>query len=223
MKKKKNSNKAVCLISGGMDSFVSAAIAKKNGYKIYCLTVNYKQKAKKEIESAKKIAKYLGCENHIILNFNLSWVKSALTKKEIKIPEKSKSKIPTTYVPARNTILLSLALAYAETIDADAIFIGVNSVDYSGYPDCRPIFIKRFQKLVDVATKKTVEGEKIKIVTPLLYMSKADIVKKGISLGLDFSITWSCYRNTKKPCGKCDSCRLREIGFEKAGFPDPLL
>ncbi len=215
--------RAVCLISGGMDSFVSAAIAKKSGYKIFCLTVNYNQKAKKEIEASKKVAKFLKCEKHLILNFDFSWVKSALTKRKIKIPEKSKNKIPPTYVPARNTIFLSISLAYAETIDADAIFIGVNSVDYSGYPDCRPIFIKNFQKLVDVATKKTVEGGKIKIEAPLLNLSKDEIVKKGIELGLDFSITWSCYRNTKKPCGKCDSCRLRKIAFQKAGFIDPLL
>jgi len=215
--------RAVCLISGGMDSFVSAAIAKKEGYKIFCLTVNYNQKARKEIEASKKIAKFLKCEKHLILNFDFSWVKSALTKRKIKIPEKTKNKIPPTYVPARNTILLSIALAYAETIDAEVIFIGVNSVDYSGYPDCRPIFIKNFQKLVDVATKKTVEGGKIKIEAPLLNFSKGEIVKKGIELGLDFSITWSCYRNTKKPCGKCDSCRLREIGFREAGIPDPLL
>ena len=215
--------RAVCLISGGMDSFVSAAIAKKEGYKIFCLTVNYNQKARKEIEASKKIAKFLKCEKHLILNFDFSWVKSALTKRKIKIPEKTKKGIPPTYVPARNTILLSIALAYAETIDAEVIFIGVNSVDYSGYPDCRPIFIKNFQKLVDVATKKTVEGGKIKIEAPLLNFSKGEIVKKGIELGLDFSITWSCYRNTKKPCGKCDSCRLREIGFREAGIPDPLL
>ncbi len=215
--------RAVCLISGGMDSFVSAAIAKKEGYKIFCLTVNYNQKARKEIEASKKIAKFLKCEKHLILNFDFSWVKSALTKRKIKIPEKTKKGIPPTYVPARNTILLSISLAYAETIDAEGIFTGVNSVDYSGYPDCRPIFIKNFQKLVDVATKKTVEGGKIKIEAPLLYLSKSEIVKKGIELGLDFSITWSCYRNTKKPCGKCDSCRLREIGFREAGIPDPLL
>jgi len=215
--------RAVCLISGGMDSFVSAAIAKKEGYKIFCLTVNYNQKARKEIEASKKIAKFLKCERHLILNFDFSWVKSALTKRKIKIPEKTKKGIPPTYVPARNTILLSISLAYAETIDAEIIFTGVNSVDYSGYPDCRPIFIKNFQKLVDVATKKTVEGGKIKIEAPLLYLSKSEIVKKGIELGLDFSITWSCYRNTKKPCGKCDSCRLREIGFREAGIPDPLL
>ena len=214
--------RAVCLISGGMDSLVSAAIAKKEGYEIYCLTVDYKQKAKKEIESAKKVAKFLKAKEHLILNIDLSWTKSALTRKEIEIPEKTEG-IPPTYVPARNTILLSLAVAYAETIDAEKIFIGINSIDYSGYPDCRDVFVKKFQELVDVATKKTVEGKKIKIEAPLLYLSKAEIVKKGVELGVDFSITWSCYRNTKKPCGKCDSCRLREIAFKKAKIPDPLI
>ena len=214
--------RAVCLISGGMDSLVSAAIAKKEGYEIYCLTVDYKQKAKKEIESAKKVAKFLKAKEHLILNIDLSWTKSALTRREIKIPKKAKG-IPPTYVPARNTILLSLAVAYAETIDAEKIFIGINSIDYSGYPDCREVFIKKFQELVDVATKKTVEGKKIKIEAPLLYLSKAEIVKKGVELGVDFSITWSCYRNTKKPCGKCDSSRLREIAFKKAKIPDPLI
>jgi len=214
--------KAVCLISGGMDSFVSSAIAKNNGYRIFGLTLNYGQKGKKEIESAKKVGKFLKCEKHLILNFDLSWVKSALTRKEIKIPEKVKGEIPSSYVPARNTILLSVAVAYAETIDADAIFIGVNSVDYSNYPDCRPPFIKKFQEVVDIATKKTINGGKIKIQAPLLYLSKADIVKKGIKLSLDFSITWSCYKSTKKPCGKCPSCQLRKNAFTKAGIPDPL-
>ncbi|MCD6408112.1 7-cyano-7-deazaguanine synthase QueC [bacterium] len=214
--------RAVCLISGGMDSLVSATIAKREGYEIYCLTVDYKQKAKKEIESAKKVAKFLKAKEHLILNIDLSWTKSALTRREIKIPKKAKG-IPPTYVPARNTILLSLAVAYAETIDAENIFIGINSIDYSGYPDCRDVFVKKFQELVDVSTKKTVEGKKIKIEAPLLYLSKAEIVKKGVELGVDFSITWSCYRNTKKPCGKCDSCRLREIAFKKAKIPDPLI
>jgi 7-cyano-7-deazaguanine synthase len=174
--------KAVCLISGGIDSFLTAEIAKRRGYKIYCLTVDYGQKARKEIEFAKKIVKYLNAEEHIILKIDLSFLKSALTRKEVKIPEKKVQGIPSTYVPARNTIFISLALGYAETIGADAIFIGVNSVDFSGYPDCRPIYIKKFQKLID----------------------------KAISHNLDLSITWSCYKNGKKPCGKCPSCRIRE-------------
>lgn len=201
--------KAVCLLSGGVDSFLASYIAKKEGYKIYCLTINYGQKAQKEIESAKKIAKFLKAEEHLILKIDLSFLKSALTRKEIKIPEKKVKGIPSTYVPARNTIFISLALGYAETIDADSIFIGVNSIDFSGYPDCRPIYIKRFQKLIDIATKKTTEGKKIKLIAPLLNMSKKEIYKKAIDFGLDLSLTWSCYNNKEKPCGKCPSCRIR--------------
>jgi len=202
--------KAVCLISGGIDSFLTAEIAKRRGYKIYCLTVDYGQKARKEIEFAKKIVKYLNAEEHIILKIDLSFLKSALTRKEVKIPEKRVQGIPSTYVPARNTIFISLALGYAETIGADAIFIGVNSVDFSGYPDCRPIYIKKFQKLIDVATKKTIKGKKIKLITPIINLSKKQIIEKAISHNLDLSITWSCYKNGKKPCGKCPSCRIRE-------------
>ncbi|MFN4227726.1 MAG: 7-cyano-7-deazaguanine synthase QueC [Candidatus Ratteibacteria bacterium] len=200
--------KAVCLISGGIDSFVTSAIAKKKGYKIYCLTIDYGQKARKEIEAAKKVAKFLNAEQHLILKIDLTFLKSSLTRENIKIPEKNVNGIPSTYVPARNTIFISLALGYAETIGAEAIFIGVNSVDFSGYPDCRPIYIKRFQKLIDVATKATTYGKKIKLFTPIINFSKEKIVKKAISLGLDLSITWSCYKNGKKHCGKCPSCRI---------------
>ncbi len=202
--------KAVCLISGGIDSFVTASIAKKKGYKIYCLTIDYGQKARKEIEAAKKVAEFLKAEEHLILKFDLSFLKSALTREEIKIPKKRVRGIPSTYVPARNTIFISLALGYAETIDADAIFIGVNSIDFSGYPDCRQIYIKKFQNLINVATKKTIKGRKIKLLAPLINFSKKQIIKKAISLGLDLSITWSCYENGDKPCGKCPSCRIRE-------------
>ncbi|HOK57262.1 MAG TPA: 7-cyano-7-deazaguanine synthase QueC [bacterium] len=202
--------KAICLVSGGIDSFVTAAIAKKMGYKVYCLTVDYGQKARKEIEASKKVAEFLKAEEHKILKIDLSFLKSALTRNEIKIPEKKTKDIPPTYVPARNTIFISLALGYAENVGADAIFIGVNSVDFSGYPDCRPIYIKRFQKLIDVATKRTLEGKKIKLITPIINFSKKQIIKKAISLGLDLSITWSCYKNEEKPCGKCPSCRIRE-------------
>ncbi|MCS7180656.1 MAG: 7-cyano-7-deazaguanine synthase QueC [bacterium] len=200
--------KAVCLISGGIDSFVSAAIAQKSGYKIYCLTIDYGQKARKEIKAAEKIAKFLKAEEHIILKIDLSFLKSALTRKEIKIPEKRVMGIPSTYVPARNTIFISLALGYAETIGAEAIFIGVNSIDFSGYPDCRPIYIERFQKLIDIATKTTVKGKKIKLKAPLINLSKKQIIEKGVSLGLDMSLTWSCYNNNVKPCGRCPSCRI---------------
>jgi len=208
--------KAVCLVSGGMDSFVSAAIAKKQGYEIYALTIDYGQKNKKEVSSAKKVCRALNVKRHIITRIDLSCIRSALIDRRIKIPEKVKEGvIPSTYVPARNTIFISLALALAETIDADAIYIGVNSIDFSGYPDCRPVYVKRFQKLIDVATKKTTEGRKITLKTPLLHMSKVDIIKKGLSLGLDLSLTWSCYKSGKKPCGRCPSCIIREDAFSK--------
>ncbi|MCM8805063.1 MAG: 7-cyano-7-deazaguanine synthase QueC, partial [Candidatus Omnitrophica bacterium] len=202
--------KAVCLLSGGIDSFLTSYIAKKIGYKIYCLTIDYGQKARKEIESAKKIAKFLNAEEHLIVKVNLSFLKSALTRKDIKIPERKVRGIPITYVPARNTIFISIALGYAESINGDAIFIGINCIDFSGYPDCRPIYIKRFQKLIDVATKKTVSKKKIKIITPVINLSKKEIIKKAINYGLDLSLTWSCYQNKRKPCGKCPSCRIRE-------------
>ncbi len=213
--------RAVCLISGGMDSFVSAAIAKKQGYEIYGLTVRYGQRNKKEIASAIKVAKFLDVKRHIITDVDLSWTRSALTDRSLKIPKRvRRGEIPATYVPARNTVLVSIALSLAETVDADAIFIGVNAVDFSNYPDCKPEYIKRFQKLIDIATKKTSGGGKIKIHTPLLLMSKTRIVKKGLSLGLNFSITWSCYRNGKKPCGRCPSCILRAKAFALAGLKD---
>lgn len=208
--------KAVCLVSGGIDSFLTASIAKKKGYKIYCLTIDYGQKARKEIQSAKKVAKFLNAEEHIILKIDLSFFKSALTQEKIKIPERKIRGIPSTYVPARNTIFISLALGYAETIGAEAIFIGVNFIDFSGYPDCRPIYIKRFQKLIDVATKRTIGGKKIKLYTPIINLTKKQIIEKAISFGLDLSITWSCYKNGKKPCGKCPSCRiLSDAGLGK--------
>lgn len=204
-----------------MDSFVSTAIAKKEGYEIYGLTVRYGQKNKKEISSAKKVAGFLRVKRHLITDIDLSWTNSALTDKKIKIPHKiTKGEIPATYVPARNTVFISIALAFAETVDADTLFIGVNAMDFSGYPDCRPEYIKRFRKLIDVAVKKTSEGGKIHLKTPLLRMSKTEIVKKGLSLGLDFSVTWSCYKSEKKPCGKCPSCILRDKAFSSLRTQD---
>ncbi len=216
--------KAVCLISGGMDSFVSAAIAGKKGYRICALTIDYGQRNRREISSAKRIAEFLKVESHTILDIDLSWAKSALTDTRIGIPRKTRAgEIPATYVPARNTIFISLALALAETSDAGAIFTGVNSVDFSGYPDCRPEYINRFRKLINVATKKTSGGQLIKLETPLLRMSKEQIIRKGLSLGVDFSLTWSCYRSGKKPCGRCPSCILRAKGFSSARIKDPGL
>ncbi|HEC75743.1 MAG TPA: 7-cyano-7-deazaguanine synthase QueC [Thermoplasmatales archaeon] len=212
--------KAVCLISGGMDSAVASAIAKKEGYEIHALTFNYGQRNRKEIESAKKIAEWLGGK-HKIIDVNLRQIGGSALTDEIEVPEEAHG-IPLTYVPARNTIFLSFALAYAEVIDADSIFIGVNSVDYSGYPDCRPEYIEAFQKMANLALKRSVEGRPIKIKTPLLYFSKAEIVKKGYEMHVPFEKTWSCYRERERACGKCPSCKLRIEAFKEAGVRDPI-
>ncbi len=222
------SKKAICLLSGGIDSAVSASIAKKEGYDIFALSFNYKQRHKKELDSAKAIALALGVKNHVLFNIDLDkFGKSSITNLKL-TPEKDHNlneigkKIPSTYVPARNTIFLSIGLAYAESIDADAIFIGVTSTDYSGYPDCRPEFINAFQKLAEFATKKGVEGKKIFIKAPLLNLSKSEIIKKGMELGVPFEKTWSCYFGKNLACGRCDSCLLRLKGFEDLGLTDPL-
>lgn len=211
--------KAVCLISGGMDSAVSAAIAKNEGYEIYAITFNYGQRNKKEMESAKEIAKWLNAK-HKILEVNLRQIGGSALTDNIEVPEETYG-IPITYVPARNTIFLSFALAYAEVIDADYIYIGVNAIDYSGYPDCRPEYLEAFQKMADLALKRSVEGRPIKIKAPLLYLSKAEIVKKGIELGVPFEKTWSCYREGEKHCGRCSSCELRKKAFKEANVEDP--
>ncbi len=222
------SKKAVCLLSGGIDSCVTAFIAKNQGYEIFALSFKYGQQHKKEIESAKKIAKYLGVKNHIIFDLNLKQIGgSSLVDDEIEIPKNHNLKdigitIPSTYVPARNTIFLSVALAHAEVLNADAIFIGATAQDYSGYPDCRPEYIEVFQKLADIATKKTVEGKKIKIEAPLLYLKKSDIINKGFELGACLENTWSCYSGKELACGRCESCLLRLKGFKDTGKKDPV-
>ena len=220
--------KAVCLVSGGLDSSVTAYIAKKKGFEIYALTFKYGQRHEKEIKCAKQIAMAVNAKKHIIFNIDLNiFGGSSLTDFKIK-PETNHvvkdigKKIPSTYVPARNTIFLSIALAYAESIDADAIFIGATCADYSGYPDCRPIYFKAFQKLVDLATKVTVQGKKIKILTPLLNLNKSEIINKGLILKIPFDKTWSCYYGGKKACGRCDSCILRLKGFKEAKNKDPI-
>ncbi len=220
--------KAVCLISGGLDSCVTAFIAKNIGYEIYALSINYGQRHDKELISAKKVAKEVDAKKHIFLDLDLSvFGGSSLVDKnqDPELNHKLKDigkKIPSTYVPARNTVFLSIALAYAETIDADAIFIGATSTDYSGYPDCRPEYFKSFQSLFDLATKKGVEGRKIKIETPLLNLSKEEIIKKGAELKAPFDKTWSCYLGKDLACGRCDSCLLRLKGFKQAGMKDPI-
>ncbi len=220
--------KAVCLISGGLDSCVSAFIAKDKGYEIFALSFNYGQRHDKELKSAKKVAEAVGAKKHIIFDLDLSvFGGSSLVDKKQK-PELDHrldeigEEIPSTYVPARNTVFLSIALAYAETVDADAVFIGATATDYSGYPDCRPEYFKAFQNLFNLATKKGVEGGKIMIETPLLNLSKADIIKKGEELNAPFQKTWSCYLGKDSACGRCDSCLLRLKGFKQAKIKDPL-
>jgi len=204
--------KAVVLLSGGMDSAVTLFIAKRTGYNTNCLTFDYGQRHKKEILFAKRLAK-AAKSKCTILKISLPWKKSALLDKNIKVPENrnisGKKEIPATYVPARNTIFLSFALSYAEAIGANAVFIGANAVDFSGYPDCRPEYYKAFNELFKKATK--LKG--IKIVAPLLYKTKEEIVKLGRQFGVDFNLTWSCYKGGRKPCEVCDACRLRTKGF----------
>jgi 7-cyano-7-deazaguanine synthase len=220
--------KAVCLLSGGLDSSVTGFIAKNVGYESYALSFVYGQRHDKEIKSAKVIAKALDAKKHVIYNIDIGqFGGSSLIDKSTK-PELDRNledigkKIPNTYVPARNTIFLSVALGFAEIIDADAIFIGATATDYAGYPDCRPEYFKAFQKMADLATKKSVERRSIEIVTPVLRMSKSDIIKKGYELRVPFEKTWSCYLGGDKACGRCDSCLLRLKGFKDAGLKDPL-
>jgi 7-cyano-7-deazaguanine synthase len=216
--------KAVCLLSGGMDSCVTAAIAKNEGYEIYAITFDYGQRNRKEIEGAIKVASALNSKQHKIIKADLrTFGKSALTD-DIEVPDfkEGREEIPLTYVPARNTVFLSYGLAYAEAVDADAIFIGANAVDYSGYPDCRKEYIEAYQNVADLGTKRGTEGNPIKIVAPVIGMSKGEIVKKGIELNAPFEHTWSCYKSEDKACGRCDSCVLRLKGFEEAGVEDPI-
>ena len=218
------SKKAIILLSGGLDSATALAIAKKDKYDCYALSVNYHQRHHYELTAAKNIAKYFSVKDLKEVEIDLSWLQnSALTNKSLTIPQSLSNGIPVTYVPARNTIMLSLAMAWAELIDCTNIFIGVNAVDYSGYPDCREEYIKSFQKMANLATKKAVEGDFVKIHTPLINLSKKEIIKRGIKLGVDYSLTISCYQVSSDglACGKCDSCRLRKAGFENSGIPDP--
>ncbi len=220
--------KAVVLLSGGLDSSTCMAIAKDEGYELYALSFDYGQRHKRELESAKEIARHFGAKKHLILKMELDRIGgSALTDESMAVPdnrdeEHMADEIPITYVPARNTILLSYALAYAEVNDCDAIFIGANALDYSGYPDCRPEYYEAFEEVARLGTKRGVEGDPIEIKYPLIDMTKAEIIRTGISLGVPYEHTWSCYKGGEKACGVCDSCRLRLKGFRESGYEDPL-
>ncbi|MCL4475802.1 MAG: 7-cyano-7-deazaguanine synthase QueC [Nitrospirae bacterium] len=269
----KKVKKAVVLLSGGIDSSTTLAIAKSEGYDLYALSFDYHQRHVRELESARMVAGSLGVKNHLIIKFDLREIGGSALTAEMEVPKgrnklqvtsdklkedknsedsslvtRHSSLIPVTYVPARNTIFLSFALGWAEVLGAEDIFIGANALDYSGYPDCRPEYLNAFEEMANLATKASVEGKlRFRINSPLLFMTKEEIIGKGVELGLDYSLTWSCYdpqknrnaspvtRNKKNasharitrhglvPCGRCDSCRFREKGFREAGIQDPLL
>ncbi|PTR34773.1 transcriptional regulator /preQ(0) biosynthesis protein QueC [Luteibacter sp. OK325] len=217
------SRKAVILVSGGMDSAVTIAMAREQGFEVYALSVAYGQRHSSELEASERVAKMLGAVTHKTVNVDLRSIGGSALTADIDVPEDGGAGIPVTYVPARNTIMLSIALGWAEVLGSSDIFCGVNAVDYSGYPDCRPAFIESFQSLANVATKAGVEGAGIRIHAPLMDMGKGDIVREGMRLGVDFAATVSCYQadSQGRACGHCDACRLRAEGFAKAGVPDP--
>ncbi len=217
--------KAVVLLSGGLDSATALAIARDQGYQCYALSVDYGQRHRSELDAARKVAQSLGTVAHQIIKLDLTaFGGSALTDQTIEVPiGEAEADIPITYVPARNTIMLSLALAWAETLESQDIFAGVNAVDYSGYPDCRPEYIQAFEKMANLATKAGIEGKKLTIHTPLMHLSKKEIIETGLRLGVDFSLTVSCYQADEagRACGVCDSCRIRKAGFAAANVADP--
>ncbi len=216
--------RAVILLSGGLDSATVVAMAKADGFSCYTMSFDYGQRHRAELQAAERVARDLGVVEHKVIGLNLNGIGgSALTDSSIAVPEAPGEGIPVTYVPARNTVFLSLALGWAEVLGARDIFIGVNAVDYSGYPDCRPEFVESFERMANLATKAGVEGKGFTIQAPLQTLSKADIVKTGTRLGVDYGLTVSCYQadDQGRACGKCDSCRLRAEGFSAAGVPDP--
>jgi len=215
---------AVVLLSGGLDSATVLAIARHDGWRCRALSVDYGQRHRAELDAAARVAASLGAAEHRVVPLDLRvFGGSALTDRAIDVPSQASPGIPVTYVPARNTIFLALALAYAEVTASEAIFIGVNAVDYSGYPDCRPQFLAAFATLANLATKRAVEGASIAIAAPIVDMTKADIVRRGVALGVDYSLTVSCYNadSAGRACARCDACRFRRQGFDEAGFPDP--
>ncbi|HEX4348538.1 MAG TPA: 7-cyano-7-deazaguanine synthase QueC [Vicinamibacterales bacterium] len=220
--------RAVVLLSGGLDSYTAAAIAQRDGFALCALTVSYGQRHAREVESARRVAASLRVEKHLELPLDLRGIGGSALTSDAPVPrdrDVSEPGIPSTYVPARNTIFLSLALGWAEVLEADDIFIGVNALDYSGYPDCRPEFIHAFEQLAALATKAGVEGRRCAVHTPLITMSKAQIIERGLALKLDYGLTHSCYDPLPGggPCRRCDSCILRAKGFAEAGATDPLL
>jgi 7-cyano-7-deazaguanine synthase len=223
--------KAVVLSSGGLDSTTAMAIAKAEGYEVYSLSFNYGQRHALELKAAKRVAEALAAKEHLIVDLGLGKIGGSALTEGMEVPkarneDKMKEEIPVTYVPARNTIFLSCALAWAEVVGASDIFIGVNAIDYSGYPDCRPEYIRAFENMANLAIKATVESKmEIRIQAPLIRMTKAEIIRKGVELGVDYRLTHSCYDPSPegKACGQCDSCLLRKKGFRKAGIPDPTV
>ena len=237
--------KAVVLLSGGLDSSTAAAIAKKEGFTPFALSFSYGQRHRLELESARAVVRHLGIAEHLVISFDMGLIGGSALTSSIPVPKgpvpqgpapegpvsseasnAGNSAIPATYVPARNTIFLSFALAWAETLGAADIFIGANVMDYSGYPDCRPEYLRAFEAMANLATRESVEGRiRFTVRAPLLHMTKGQIIKAGTALGLDYSLTWSCYDPgpSGRPCGRCDSCLYRAKGFAEAGLPDPLL
>ena len=224
MENNRHGKSAVILLSGGLDSITVLALAKQQGYQCYALSFEYGQRHNAELNAAKSIAQHFGVIEHKIMPLGLASIGgSALTDQTIQVPVVPQAGIPVTYVPARNTIFLAYALGWAEVLGIHDVFIGVNAVDYSGYPDCRPEFIKAFQTMANLATKVGVEGQQITIHTPLIDLSKTEIIRQGLDLGIDYALTVSCYAADQegKACGVCDSCRLRKAGFEGLGVADP--
>lgn len=217
-------SKAVVLLSGGLDSATTLALARAAGHECHCLSLDYGQRHRAELAAAANVARALGAAAHRVIALDLTaFGGSALTDPGIAVPETPTAGIPVTYVPARNTILLSLALAWAEVLGAQDVWFGANAVDYSGYPDCRPEFMRAFEALANLATKAAVEGRRFTLHTPIIHLTKAEIVRRGAALGVDYAMTVSCYQASGegRACGRCESCRLRRAGFEAAGIPDP--
>jgi 7-cyano-7-deazaguanine synthase len=221
---------AVILLSGGLDSATAAAIARKAGYQLHALSFRYGQRHERELAAAKKVASFLGASSHRIIEFDLRAIGGSALTDQIEVPkgrrvDEMARGIPVTYVPARNTIFLSFALGLAERIEAEDIFFGANQLDYSGYPDCREAYIRAFEQMANLATKAGVEGKsRLTIHTPLIHLTKAEIIKRGLDLGMDYALTWSCYdpMHDGRACGRCDSCQLRLKGFKEAGLTDPI-